>query len=230
MAVSTSLVPADQVIATATSVLEGSDTIDRAFFKEWIYLGLIELGPNLSWYGEATIYPADFSFKKPSDMHSAIDLALYDSQGKELRYVLRGKGGRIHVSDNEIVNDGAYSPGLGAPIDLSEDSFYYYIGTSAASQMVNAAILKYWKLPVDVYGNLLIPENNVMALVMFIRYMWMMRKAGSGNRFDLASAKVSWIASRNEARAQNKMPSMLEGMEIARTWPSMIQKMRFKQF
>lgn len=227
MATPSVFVPASQVVATAKSVLEGADNMDRAFFKEWVYLGLQELGPNMAWFGEATIYPVDYALRKPADLHSTIGLALYDSEHKELQFVYRGKGSRIHESDNELVNDGTYAPGLGAPIDLSEDAYYYNLGTSEGAQRVAYAKIKYFRLPVDEEGDLMVPESDVFPLTLFLRYMWYMRK---DDKRGMAMAHPIWIAARNEARTAHKIPDMLLFGEIARTFNSMIPKQRFKQF
>lgn len=227
MATPSSFVSAKQVIATAKSVLEGADTIDRSFFKEWVYLGLQELGPNISWFGNARVTPIDYSIQKPSDLHSTISIALYDSEDKEIRFVYRGLGARIHESDNELVNDGTYAPALGAPVDLSEDAYYYNLGTSEGAQRVSYALIKYFRLPVDEEGDLMVPESDVLALVFFIRYMWYFRK---DDKQGIQLMHPLWIARRNETRASHNIPDMMVATEIARTFNSMIQKQSFKQF
>jgi len=220
-------VPASDVIATAKSVLEGADTIDRAFFHQWVYLGLKELGPNMSWFGEATIYPVEYSLRKPADLYSTIDISLYDNQDKEIRFVYRGKGSRIHESDSELINDGTYAPSLGAPVDLSEDIYYYNLGSSEGAQRVSYAKIKYFRMPVDENGDLMVPESDVFPLTLFLRYMWYMRK---DDKQGISMAHPVWIAARNEARTAHKIPDMLLAGEIARTFNSMIPKQRFKQF
>jgi len=225
MATPAAFVPVDQVIATAKSIMEGADSIDRAFIKEWVALGLQEIGPNLAWFGDATLYPADNSLRKPTDMQQALDLALYDSQGAELRYVLRGKGERIHASDNSLRNDGTYAPGFGAPIDLSEDQYYYNIGSQGAA--VAYAKLKYFRFPTDENGDIMVPESDVFALATFIKYMWYWRK---DDKQGIALMHPIWISRRNEAGANHNIPSQLDAAEIARAFNSMIQKQRFKQF
>lgn len=225
MATPVALVPIEQVVSTAMSVLEKADTADRAYFKEWVYLGLLEIGPNLAWYAEATLYPDTFTLKKPDGFHSAIDLGLYDSSKNELKYVYRGMGTRIHASDNSLLNAAAYAPTQGAPIDVSEDEYYFHLGTN--STQVSYAVVKYWQIPLDENGDLLIPEMDIMALVQFLRYMWYMRK---DDKTGMAMQKNSWIAARNEARGAHRTPSMLVGGEIARSWNSMIRKQRYKTF
>lgn len=225
MATTSSFIPADRVIAFASSVLEGSDTLDRAYFMEWIAAGLNEIGPNTSWYGEATLYPTELTLRKPLDFYEAIDIALYDQSGCDLSFVFKGKGTRSHRSDNSLINQEVYAPGLGAPIDLSEDAYYFHIGSNGYA--VSYAKLKYWRFPTDENGDLMVPEQDLLPLALFCRYCWYMRK---DDKTGMAMAKNSWIAARNEARANHKAPSMLEGTEIARSWNSMIKKMRFKTF
>ena len=220
MATPSAFVNSNEVIATAMSVLEGADTIDRAFLKQWVYLGLQEIGPNTAWYDEATLYPVEHVLRKPSDMHSPIDLALFDSGNHEIKYTLRGKGNRIHEEDSSTIY-------YNSSVDLSEDAYYFHIGTQSASNLVSHAILKYWKFPVDEAGDLLVPETDSLPLVLFIRYMWAMRK---DDKQGINQAYPMWRQALREARSAHKIPSILEGAEIARTWSSMIQKQRFKQF
>ena len=227
MATPSSFVPVDNVVAIAMSMNEQADTIDRAFLRDWIYLGLQEIGPNTAWYDEATLYPTDYSLRKPDNMHSAIDIALYDSDGGELSYVFRGLGTRIHESDSPLTNTGDYAPGLGAPIDLSEDAYYFHLGSNGMESMVASAVLKYWKFPVDEHGDLMVPDSDVLALAKFVAYMMYFRK---GDKQGIQLTHPIWTAARNEARGAHKIPSQLEGKEIMRTFNSMIQKQRFKTF
>lgn len=207
------------------SIIENADTMDRAYFKEWVYLGLLDIGPTLDWFGECTLYPDTFTLKKPDGFHSAIDITLFDANGGELKSTYRGLGTRIHASDNGLINDAMYAPTLGAPIDLSEDAYYFHLGSN--STQVSYAILKYWQFPFDENGDLLIPETDVLPLALFIRYMWYLRK---DDKQGIVMGNQKWIAARNEARGAHRTPSMLVGTEIARTWNSMIQKQRYKKF
>lgn len=225
MAATSTFAPVDRVIALAMSTLESADTIDRAYFKEWAYEGLKQLGPSTSWYAEAVLYPTELAMRKPEDMYEVIDIALYDSSGAELKFAFRGLGTRVHGSDNSLLNNDTYAPVLGAPIDLSEDGYYFHIGSNGSS--VAYAKVKYWRYPVDEQGQLLIPEDDVFCLALFCRYCFYMRK---DDKTGMAMAKNSWIAARNEQRSAHKLPSMLEGTEIARSWNSMIKKIRFKKF
>lgn len=224
--VSSSFVTADQVIATAASIIEDADTMDRAFFKEWIYLGLQQIGPTDAWVTECTLYPNDgLQLPKPKDMYMPLDLGLYDVGGNELRYSFRGLSTRIHQSGNTTLDAGQYAPEFGAPIDLSEDSYYFHLGTN--SSLVSYAVLKYLKYPVDEVGNLLIPEKDILPLSFFLKYMWYCRK---DDKVGMGQWNNKWIAARNEARGEHRIPSILDATEIARGWTSMIQKLRFKIF
>lgn len=226
MSTTSLLVPIEQVRATAMSLIENADTMDRAYFDEWIYLGLKEIGPNTAWVSPVTtLYPNHLEILKPKDMASPISLALFDANGNEMRYVHRGKGGRTHLSGNSNLDSSIYAPEFGAPIDLSEDGYYFHLGSNGAS--VSYAKVVYWKLPVDENGKLLVPDTDVLALSMFVRYMWMIRK---DDKAGIGQAKNIWIPLRNEARATHAMPSMMEGADMARSFNSMIQKMRYKIF
>jgi len=220
-----SYVSVDQVIATASSIIEQVDTMDRAYFKEWVYLGLQQIGPNTAWYNDVTLYPNNLELKKPSDMYAPVDLALYDGNNHELRFTYRGLGRRLHQSGNNVLDEGVYAPEFGAPIDLSEDAYYFYLGTN--SSQVSYALLKYLKYPVDEVGNLMIPENDVLPLSYFVKYMWYCRK---DDKQGMGQWNNKWIAARNEVRGEHKTPSLLDATEMARTWNSLIQKARYKNF
>lgn len=225
MAVSSSFVPVDQVVATAMSLVEVADTIDRAYMKEWVYLGLNDIGPNVSWFKEASLIPTGLQMRKPTDLYSTVDITLYDANNCELKATYRGLGTRSHFSDNSLINQGVYAPALGAPVDLSEDAYYFNLGSNGTA--VAQAKIKYMAHPVDEDGNLMIPENLVLPLSYFVVYMYSIRKS------NLQGQQVNnqkWIAARNEARGANNTPTMLVGTELARSWNSMIQKQRFKLF
>jgi hypothetical protein len=225
MASTSAFAPVDRVIALAMSTLEGADTIDRAYFKEWVYEGMKQLGPSMAWYNEAILYPTELAFRKPTDMYSLIDVALFDSADTELRFSYRGLGSRIHESDNSLLNSDTYAPTMGAPIDLSEDGYYLHLGSNGG--LVAYAKVKYWKFPVDENNELIVPEDDVFCLALFCRYCFYMRK---DDKMGAAQGKNSWLASRNERIGARNMPTILEGTEIARTWNSMIKKIRFKKF
>lgn len=218
-------VPVDQVIALANSLSEDSDHIDRAYYIEWIWLGLKDIGPSDAWYGEATLYPVEYTLQKPKDLYSTIDIALFDASGAEISFAYRGKGSRIHASDNTYINQNMYEPAFGAPVDLSEDQYYYHLGSN--SQAVSFALVKYFKFPTDEAGEMLIPESHVLALAIFCKYCYYMRK---DDKNGMGIMHNRWIATRNELRAELNTPSMMKGTELARTWNSMIQKARFKKF
>lgn len=226
MAQGSDFVFVERMEALAASTIENVPSSARAFFKEWIGEAIKQIGPSKAWYsGPVVLYPTDYMFRKPVDMYDPIDIALFDSSHNELKYAFRGFAKRIHASDNNLINTGQYVPEQGAPIDLSEDAYYFHLGTNGAA--VDYAVLKYWKMPVDDTGELLMTESNTFAIMMFIHYMMALR---SGNHIDKGQARNAWLSARNEARSENKTPSMLEMDEIARSWNSMIKKMRFKQF
>lgn len=218
-------VSADEVIAIANSINEDSDHIDRAYYIEWIWLGIKELGPTMFWYNEATVYPVEFTLQKPKDLYSTIDIGLFDSSGNEISYAFRGKGTRAHASDNTYINNGMYEPAFGAPVDLSEDAYYFHLGSN--SDAVSYARIKYWKYPLNEAGDILIPESYVFPLALFCKYCYYMRK---DDKTGMGMMHNRWIAARNETQAANNTPSVVEGTEIARSWNSMIKKIRFKKF
>jgi hypothetical protein len=226
MAKITKFVPLNQVTAEAASIIKGSTEKDRLLFKQWVYRGLREIGPGKQNIDVCTLYPVDLSFKKPEDCASIIDVALFSSTGEELKYTYRFGKSRIHRSRNSYINDGVYSLSVDALVDVSEDDFYIHMGSNGNT--VDKAVVRYFKFPIDEEGMPKIPEDQVFALMLFIRYMWAMRD--NDNRSEIEQNYNMWLRERDRAKSRNKMPSMLEGKQIAKNWMSLIDKPFFDNF
>lgn len=211
-------VPLDQVTAEAASLIGAAETKDRLLFKQWVYTALREIGVGKQNIDTCILYPKDFSFTKPQDMTSTIDIALYNSSNAELNYKYNSGRVRIHQSKTQSSTSDL--------VDLSEDDFYFHLGSNGSD--VAYARIRYFKFPVDDDGLPKIPEDQVFAIMMYIRYAWSMRK--NDNRSEIDQNRQTWLAERDRAKSRNKMPSMLEGKQIAKEWMSMIQKPFFNNF
>jgi hypothetical protein len=207
----------DEVVAHAESVIEDTDDRARVLFRQWAWLGEKQLGFGAANEETKDIVAEDLSVRKPSNMASAIDIALYDSAGAEYQYKYQFGNHRIHVNNSTSAQ---------AKIDLSEDSYYYHLGTNASG--ITYAKLRYYAYPIDDENNPMFPNHHILALMMFIRWMWEVRK--NNNQSAIGMAKSDWIGESTKAKAANKMPDMLKGKEIATTWMSMIDKARHYDF
>ena len=217
----------DEVIADAMSIIPGTTKSEKLLARQWSYIALREIGPSNDFVQVCTIYPHNLKLKKPDSLQSTLDIALYDSGHNELYNNYRSGKSRIHAKrriGNSTVEDSEQSDGFA--IELSEDDYSFNLGSNANN--VAYAIVRFFEFPVDEDGLPKIPEKSRLAIMMFIRYMWTLRK--NENRFDRDRAEVSWLNARNRARARGKMPSMLEYEAIAKSWMSMINKPNFDSF
>jgi hypothetical protein len=217
-------VPLEEVVATAMTLVVPADDSDRNVFRQWAYLGLRDIGPTNAWVDDCVLYPEELKLPKPEYMYKPITLALYDANNTELLYAYRGSGRRVHSPSNSITADGVYDPNFGAVIDVSEDAYYFHLGSNATS--VSYAKLKYLKLPVDENNNIMFPEDTVLAIALFIRYMW----AARSNSNMVTVYERSWVMARNAARGRSKTPTTMEADEIVRKWITLIPRLKYKEF
>jgi hypothetical protein len=159
-------------------------------------------------------------------MWKPIDIALFTASNKELRFSYKGMGSRIHSGRNSLITDGQYSPMQGAAVDLSEDAYSFHLGSNGGD--VSYAVLKYWKLPIDVDGLPIIPEGLVLAIALFIRWMYAIKM--NENQSDRQLSEASYKVERAKARSEGNMPSGIEMEQLAKEWSSLLGAPMFKMF
>lgn len=222
----TTFINVDEPIAIAMSIIPNSDSFDEALARQWAYMGTRDIGASYHWIEDAVLYPnSNLSIRKPDDMWKAQDIALFNSAGKELLFSYRGLGKRIHASGHAALDNAQYAPSLHAPIDLSEDSHFFHLGSNGAD--VHHVKLKYWKLPVDHHGQPMIPEHQALAVALFIRWMWGM---ANSDKEDRKLSRIEYLQARSEARALGKMPSGIEMDQVAKEWNSLMNAPQFKNY
>lgn len=216
----------DEPIAVAMGLIPNRDSFDKALARQWAYMGTRDIGASMHWIEDCVLYPnSNLSIRKPDDMWKSKDIALLSSTGTELRFSYRGLGRRIHASGNLTLDSGEYAPELHAPIDLSEDANFFHLGSNGAD--VYCVKLKYWKLPVDIYGQPMIPEYQTLAIALFIRWMW---SISNNDKEDRKLSRIEYLQARSEARALGKMPSGIEMDQVAKEWTSLMNAPHFKNF
>jgi hypothetical protein len=205
----------DEVVAHAESIIRDADEGARVLFRQWAWLGERQLG--FGGYSEETkdLPVEDLSIRKPSDMATPIDIALYDASGSDYQYKYHEGKNRIHNVDPSK-----------AKIDLSEDPYYFHLGSNGS--LITYAKLRYYAYPIDDDNNPMFPEHHLLAIMFFIRWMWETTKGKSQSA--IQQAEDMWIRQSMKAKSANKMPSQLKGAEIVKTWMSMIDKVRFNDF
>ena len=220
------LITSDEVLAEASSIIKDASEQEKVFMRQWIYRAQREIGfSHFDIKVSEPITVVDYSAAKPDDFVKAIDVALFDSTGNEIitRYKGWGKrqdllpeGGLARTRQDVRLQVNA--------INISEDQDYFHTGVFAQGEDDTAyMVMKYYALPIDSATNLpLIPESNTLAIMMYIRWMWMMRQNENQSSIDIA--RDVWLRERARASSRNNTPSQLEGGEIARKINSMIQK------
>lgn len=221
----------DMLIARAQTTIPTSDAMDRNIWREWVWMGLQDLGISDEDVRTIVIYPKDGLAKKPDDMRSMIDLALYDASGNQLTHKFRTGGKRIHQDQRVYDAYGITTGGLTneVPVDVSEDRWNIILGTNG--DHVTNIIIRYFSYPIDPETNLpLIREDETMALVYFIRFMHAMRK--DENRSEIAEKQRMWYQESDRVKARKKMESVTpeKARSIMRNWMRMIPSYNMQEF
>jgi hypothetical protein len=205
----------DEVVAHAESVIKDADEAARSLFRQWAWLGERQLG--FGGYSEETkdLPVEDLAIRKPSDMASPKDIALYTADHAEYQFKYQGGKKRIHNMDSSQ-----------GKIDLSEDPYFFHLGTNGGN--IAYVKLRYYAYPIDEDNNPMFPEHHLLALMMFIRWMWEIRK--NENQSAIAMAESDWLKQSTKTKAANKMPHELKGIQIAKQWMSMIDKAFYAEF
>lgn len=219
----------DEVAANARTICPDARTEDSNLFKQWIYWGERQIG--LSGLDE-DIEEIEFTgtdIRKPEYYASGIDIAAYDSANGQIPLRYKGSSARIHSDPSRSVFDFVSSDLTDRirAIEVVENPFYFMFEDRAVG-LISRVLLRYYRLPFDNEGNIRIPETHIIALMQFCRWNWAMRNGDDKGMEDRAMS--NWLREAARARSRNKMPSMLAGKEIARTYMSMIDKVKFDTF
>jgi hypothetical protein len=214
-----------EVVDTATLVCKGATDEDRAIFRQWCFLSLLSVGPTKHWIKHCRLNPKNGSIKKPNDFSSLVALALYNSSDQELKYEYFGEGARVHA-DRASVHAVVTDSEVPQRIDLSEDAYYFHLGSNYSE--VSYALVRYLAMPVDTNGELLIPEDNILAVTMFIRWHWAMRQRE--NQSEIQLAQQTWYQEKDRIFGDNKMPSYFDAKEFGKKYLSLIQSYKPDRF
>ncbi len=220
-----SFVPIDTVIARVQTVIPTASTQDKFIWQEWTWMALQDLGLSDEDIRTCVIYPHDGIAKKPDDCKHIIELALFDSTGNELKHKYRTGGKRIYTDKRlfpyETENGDETTTPTNVPVDVSDDRYNIILGTNGSH--VNYITLRYFTYPIDEKTKLpLIREDEVMAIIYFIRYMWALRK--NDNQSEIQMNQASWFRESDRVRAKKKMDSWTpeKAKSMQRWWMSMI--------
>lgn len=218
------IIQMDEVVANAASIIPKEDREARNLMRQWAYLGARELLHNKADIETETITPTNRIILKPDYFIRAIDLAVFNASGQELVYRFNGATkDRIHTVNQYGDRNNADYP----IITVSEQSDGYVLDSYYGDDVASAA-LRYYKLPIDTgTDEPYFYSEQLLALMMFIRWMFFLRKGDMGQA---GAAEKAWMKEQRKVKIRNKMPDGLEMKEIAKTWNSMIQKKFYNTF
>jgi hypothetical protein len=208
----------DEAVASVATVMKDIERPERNILKHWIYLAIKAIGPTNVNIKETDprLQVSGLVARKPEDMISAIEMALYDANGKEYKYRFKGQGKRVSLNRETYIES----------IPVSWDEFYIYLGSEGEG--ITEIALRYYAMPFDDNGLPMIDENHLIAIIAFCRMMAAMRENNNQSAIQLNTQE--WKLQREYAKTRSKMPSMLEGKEIAKSWMSMINRVNFNDF
>jgi hypothetical protein len=210
----------EEVTSFCLTTCEGATGEHKLFFKRWIIAAMRDIGPNRSWYKTATLYAKDFTFCKPDDLVSTINIALFDAQGCEIHYKFNQGSKRI-FTDRATINGNIISQ-----IELSEDAHYFHLSSNAVD--VAQALIRYFAMPIDADGFPIVPENNLLAYEAFCGYMWAKRKKNSQS--EIAQSYEIWLRERDRVKGNNKIPSIIEAERIFKKYLSLVSTPTYRDF
>jgi len=208
----------DEITANISASIGTSTAEDRNLFRQWAVLGLRQLGPNRNDVKVAQITPnSNGLILKPDDFVHGIDMSLFDSSGSEIKYNTNHGGTRIHT-DRFSIHDENNQDAITGRVDVSEDAYYYHLGSNRS--VVAYALLRYFSFPVDSDGLPTVEEDDLMALILFGRYMWSMRK--NDNRSEIQQNFDFWNSERDRRKAAKKVPSQIDMKGIAERYMTLL--------
>lgn len=214
----------DEATALAMTYTPSATTEDRLMFRTWVWEAVKQIGPTLHWIKTANLVPKNGSFEKPKDLASTISIALYAGD-TEVSYNYEPAGGRIHTNRYDI-HENLVSTELVGRVDLSDDAYYFHLGDNG--DMVTKMKIRYYALPLDRNGELLIPEDNLFATSMFCKWSWSMRKGD--NQSEQMNARDTWYRELSSIKGRNKMPSRLRASEFFKSYASLINSYKPNTF
>lgn len=217
------LLDINEATASCMAIIKGATDEDRALFRAWVAECMNQIGPNIAWRENCEITPKDGSIRKPKNHVGSLEIGLYNSLNQELKYnFIPLSTARIHVDRFEI-RDNLSNTTASGRVDMSEDAYYYHLGTNGSS--VDHMKLSYMAMPTDRDGMPLIPENNLTAYKMFCRWQWSMREDIS--QASIAQSYDMWLREFGMARGKNKMPDVHRATQAFKRYLSMVSAPKF---
>ena len=203
----------EEVVSAASTIVGAYPSREeRMIYSMWVWIAEKQIESFKLNTKSDELVVIGLVANKPEDHVRTQEFSLIDSQGSDIRYRYRGYNkSRVHPR-TEVNN-----PNL---IDVYEDDTCFHLGSEGSD--IECIHLRYSAIPMDSEGNLLIPDNHLYPIMMFIKYMDLLRKGSSSSA--LEDAKYEWKVQASKARGRDNMPSMPEFREILTRWQTLIPK------
>lgn len=223
-----------EVVAESISAIgaDGNDETAKQFATQFIWRGLQSLGNSDERIAVCTITPKNLLAKKPKDLKQIIDVALYDANDNLLPHVWHTGKSRIYPQTDGVIytstnDDGESEYTFYGPIDISEDQYNIIIGTNGGDNVASVKI-RYWQYPIDANGLPIIREDEVEALILYVRYRWSMRQ--NLNQSEIRENRIAWMQAADQIKGLKKSFNNEQAKTSARLLNRMIPNFNRSQF
>jgi len=206
----------DEVVNEASTYIGEATDVERLIMRQWVYRALNLIGPADENIKVCDIDVCDYAAVIPQDcmgLSYILDLALKDAEGNDIPYKYESGAKRIH---QPLFTD-SIPQEIPRQTEVSVDNKTIILSNNPAVKKVK---IRYFSLPVDSNGDLMITEDMVFAIVCFIRMAWAMRK--NDNRSQIEQDRQTWLGELQRVKANRKMPSELEMRDIVKKWMTLI--------
>ncbi len=201
----------DEVAAEAMEIAGISDSRDIPIIKHWIHRAVLDVGVFNTDIAHDLVPVIGFEIKKPCGFVSLIEIDVYDVNG-----------GLLHTYFNRDGLSSEDAPRTSS-ICIAEGPTALLLSTDALD--ASKAEIKYYRIPTDEDGDIMILDGLVDAVISYIEYMYVRRNTGRSRQFNpnmINSYEAIWQRKKQQARSRNKMPSEKQFATIASRWRSMI--------
>ncbi len=211
--------PLNAIISEALSITPDTDASDWAIARQWAVTALMQLGTSEEEINVCDITAKNFVLMKPKDMRQYIEMALYDANGCYIPHIFRAGKKRIYPDITSYFYQGTEADRpIYLPVDVSEDTQAFYLGTNATS--VAYAKVRYFSYPLDADGMPMIREDEKTAIMWYIRLAKSLKK--NDNQSEIALNLQEWKIQCDRAKAMKKKISEDKAKTIGRRWLTML--------
>lgn len=219
----------DEVVDAAYLQLDIEDTRDKQIFREFIYDALRQIGPSSTDREEVCVPVENFCIEKPCNFGYLIDLNLMDDQNNVYYYQMRQNG----ILNSELRQNEPEQPAVTGNyrgtrnIIVHEEDTKFSVSSNAST--ITKANMSFMTLPVFPDGTIKVREDQKLACVAYVEYMYLKRERNRTRRMgnavpmsEIQMSKENWIGLMQQAKGRGKMPNAEAARTIQRMWVTMI--------